>query len=72
MKPCLARRKQAESSPMDISEKGFEAYIQEYLQEVHDYRVRVGIKQRHNPDYDLKYSYIFNSAVQHSFELVQH
>ena len=40
---------------MDISEKGFEAYIQEYLQEVHDYRIRVGLKQRHNTDYDLKY-----------------
>lgn len=40
---------------MDISEKGFELYIQQYLEEIHDYRVRVGIKQRNNTDYDLKY-----------------
>lgn len=40
---------------MDISEKGFEAYIQQYLAEIHDYRVRIGIKQRKNSDYDLRY-----------------
>lgn len=40
---------------MDISEKGFESFIQQYLEEIHDYRVRTGVRQRYNADYDLKH-----------------
>lgn len=31
---------------MDVSEKAFETYIQDYLQDTHAYRVRSGAKSK--------------------------
>lgn len=40
---------------MDISEKGFESYIEAFLEEAYAYRVRNGLKRRNDSNYDLKY-----------------